>query len=340
MKKTLLLGTVLSAMCISAGAQVFTNAGMETWHNYTATGSSLQLEAPDTWSGTDSLIAAMAPLAGILGIQITPVKHLYKSTGIKHSGETAAEVRSGFIGAAGGNMPGVLVNAQLSVDLVGLIASGSLEDPSAVLNYLSYSNATPITGQVEKVNAWVRMGDASLDDGTVSVFAVKTVAGSNGDSTVFVGTGSITVPAATTTFTEITVPVTYISNEVPERLIVAFSSSDISGDSVHAGNKMYVDDASYTYSSTAIRQPLMSENKMLVYPNPAEGLVYFNLDANERAGDYRLSVSDISGRVVWQEALQQQINAHNVSDWMRGTYFYVLSNTRTGKTEKGKFVVK
>lgn len=338
MKKTLLLSAVLSATFLSAGAQVFTNAGMETWHNFTVTG--LALETPDTWHGTDSLIAAMAPLAGLAGISITPVKQLYKSDAIKHTGNSAAEVRSGFIGAQGGNIPGVLVNAKVSVDLLGLLGSGALEDPSAILEFLSYSEATAVDGVVDNVKAWVRMGDASMDDGTITVFTVKTVAGSSGDSTVFVGTGSLTVPKETTEFTEVTVPVTAVTGDIPQRLIVVFASSDVSGDSVHVGNSMYVDDASFTYSQTSIRQPIMSENKLLVYPNPANGQLYFNLDAGERAADYELSVADVTGRTVLQEKLQQQINEKNVADWVKGSYFYTLTNNRTGKTEKGKFVVR
>ena len=130
---------------------------------------------------------------------------------------------------------------------------------------------------------------------------------------------------------------------IPQKLIVAFMSSNFAGDTIHAGNKMRVDDVSYSYktsSGTAIIQPLMSENNILVYPNPTKNQVYFNLSASVKPTDFNLSVYDINGRLISNEQLKQAVNSKNVSTWSKGTYYYQLNDTKNGKNEKGQFIVE
>jgi hypothetical protein len=335
--KKILLFALATATVFSAGAQTFNNAGFENWHSFTVI--PLQLEAPNTWHGTDSLLAAIAPLASLGGIQIDPQKQLFKSS-TAHSGSFSAEVRSANIGETGGNVPGVFSNAKIGVDIMGLLGSGAINDPSQILQYLSYSEATPVSGQVGSVTAWVKLDDTNQDEAMISVFAVKTVQGSTGDSTAIVGIGTHNVVPGVNQFTEVTVPVVYATNEQPEKLIVAFLSSDYAADSVHEGNAFFVDDVSFTYSSTSIRQPLLSEQQLLVYPNPSTGQVYFNLNATARPEEYSLTIADVTGRIVYTEQLHQQVNNKDMSDWGKGHYFYTLTHTKSGLSEKGKFVLR
>ncbi len=302
----------------------------------------MALESPDNWYGTDSLITAVAPVATAVGYTIIPAKQLFK-TATSHSGQAAAEIRSANVGPDIGTIPGVFSNAKIGIDFMGLITGGDPSDPSSILQYLSYTEATPVTKRVDTVSAWILMDNTNQDPGLITVLAVKTVAGSSGDSTAIVGGGDFEVEPVLNQYTRIAIPVEYMdATTVPEKLIVIFASTDPEVDTVHAGNKMLVDDVAFSYISdgTSIRQPLFSEQVALVYPNPASKTVYFNLNAQERAEDYTLTISDITGRTVLQDRLTQQINDKNVSSWVKGTYFYNLSNTRDGRSARGKFVVE
>ncbi|PSK93043.1 T9SS type A sorting domain-containing protein [Taibaiella chishuiensis] len=343
MKRKLLLGALLASSLFAATdshAQSFTNAGLETWHNFTS--ATLALEAPNNWYGTDSLIAAIAPVAGSFGYSITAAKQLYKSTD-SHSGQFAAEVQSKFVGNTVGNIPGVFSNAKIAIDFIGLVTGGNLSDPAAILQYLSYSQATPITNMVDTVSAWVKLESANLDTAMITVMAVKKVqASGGGDSTAVLGAGEYRILPGTNAYTRVAVPVLYQGSNVPEELIVVFTSSDPMADTVHSGNKLLVDDVAFSYKSngTSIQQPLLAEQVALVYPNPARGTVYFNLNPRERAEEYMLTITDVSGRVVLHEQLKEAVNAKNVKSWAKGAYFYNLGNTRNGRFAKGKFVVE
>jgi len=340
MKRKLLFTAALATTFIATTqAQTFTNASFETWNSYTVSG--LSLEAPTGgWYGVDSLIKAISPIAGLSGITITAQKQLFKST-VAHTGSFSAEVKSAFIGDSVGNVPGIFSNAQIGIDILGALAAGSSAD---LLQFVTFSGGTSVTAQVDTVKAWVQLDHAtSSDTAVVNVSAVKTVPSSSGsDSTAVLGTGTGLIYPGDSTFVQIAVPVIYLDATVPQRLIVTFMSSNFASDTVHSGNDLKVDDVSYTYKAgtSSINQPLLSENRILVYPNPATNQVYFNLSADVKATDYSLSVFDINGRLVSQEQLKQAINVKNVSSWSKGHYFYQLNDMKSGKMEHGKFIVE
>jgi len=348
MKKTLLFITALSGIFTGAHAQ-FTNASFETWHNYSVNttllppSNPIALTAPTGgWSGVDSLIAYAKGAAELIPggtLTIIPQQQLFQSS-LAHSGSSSAEIRSAFIGEDVGNVPGIFANARVNINLLAAMAG----NPEDILNYVSYDGGTAITGQVDTVKAWISLDStASMDEGFITASAVKTVTGSSGDSTVVVGMGTMVVTRGNADFREFVVPLTYTDNTVPQKLIVTFMSSNFAADTVHDGNSMKVDDVSYSYkpgSGTGIRQPLFSESKILVYPNPGRNQVYFNLDATVKPSDYNLSIFDINGRVISSEQLSNAVNLKDVSGWAKGSYFYTLANDKNNTKEQGKFVVE
>lgn len=208
-KKLLLTAMLATGLSGLAQAQSFTNAGFETWHNYSVnTGifppNPIALVAPTGgWSGTDSLVAGVAPFAAIGGINITPQQQLFQSN-VAHSGTSSAEVKSAFIGDDIGNVPGILVNAKINIDLQAAIA-GSPED---ILNYVSYDGGTAVNAQVDTVKAWISLDStASMDEGLITATTVRTVTGSsNQDSTVVVGIGTMIVNRGNAAFREFAIP--------------------------------------------------------------------------------------------------------------------------------------
>ena len=349
MKKTLLLTAVLAGTLASTQAQTFSNAGFETWNNFTvATGftSSVALEAPTTWSGTDSLIAGLTIPALFLGIEIDPVTQLIKSTDA-HSGTYAAEIKTANLGDSLGNVPGALINASVSIDMNAIAGNPDL---SNILNLFTYAGGTPILQRkVETVSAWIKLTDQNNDNASVVITALQKAKTQSGvDTMIAIGGGTqIIANNVSNNYREITVPIAYANpnNTATDTMIVVFSSSAVvtPEDIISDGNTLLVDDVSMTTSEgtgLSIRQPVFADDIALVYPNPAKNMVYFNLNTFQQAQDYRLTITDASGRVILMENLKQQVNEKNVSGWAKGNYFYSLINTKNDKHLNGKFSVE
>jgi hypothetical protein len=341
MKKKILLFAALSGLAASTASAQFINiqsSGMETWHDTTISGmtfTAITLQAPENWHGSDLLVASFADIASLAGMVVAPAQQIFQSSDA-HGGQYAAEIKTEFLGDSVGIMTGAFSNAEFQFDIGALVGGTPIDEA------LGYSGGEPITAQVDSVSAWIKMDANNTDDGAILVQAVKTYQGSNGDSTVAVGEGYFTIPSATTTtYTQFAVPLNYPDpNAVPDHLVVVFTSSSIIGTQT-VDNSMKVDDVSYSYAGpNSIWQPLFSEKKLLVYPVPASTLVYFNLGANEDPSQYHLQISDLQGRLISEKQLTTTVNAENVSKLARGTYFYSLSNLKTGLKEQGKFILK
>ncbi|MFT4061763.1 MAG: T9SS type A sorting domain-containing protein [Edaphocola sp.] len=333
MKKNLLFVASLMT-AIGAQAQSFTNAGFETWESISVGTPSLTLEHPTAWFGSDSLVAAVAPLAALGGYVITPAKQLYQSSDT-HDGDAAALITTVAIGSTVGNAPGVLTNAELGIDL----ASAMQGNVSDLLNYVTYSGGTDVTATVDTVTFWAKAGGTNQDTAFMQVYAYDSIDGIDS----IIGLGGVYITPSVTAYTQFSVPLTYTDTSlVPSKIIVVFVSSLYGGGTTTDGNELYVDDASFTYkagASTSIRQPLLGKT-ILVYPNPVSNRIYFNLNPSVKPSDYTLTVSDVTGKVVRQRQLTTFVNEELVSGWAKGTYFYQLSNVRSNQTEKGKFVVE
>jgi|GEM_PF-597350 len=348
MKKFLLFSAVLLASALGVKAQSVANSGFESWHDFTVqTGiiSSIDLEAPGSWSGSDSLIAGISPFAAIAGIQITPVKQLSKSTDA-HSGTYAASLKTAFLGDSVGNVPCVLINARVSVDIMALVGNPEVSD---VFDLVTYSGGTPVLGRkVDAVNAWVKLTDQNQDDASAIVTALqKSQTGSGADTLIPIGAGSLIIQKGISNdYREISVPVVYADtgNTATDTLIVVFTSSAAADPNAPAtnGNTLLVDDITMSTSdgsgTVSVRQPLLPGDALLVYPNPATDAVYFNLHTALEPGKYTLHITDISGRAVLFRPLREHINKQQVRGWAKGTYFYTLDGE--GKFLKGKFVVR
>lgn len=334
--KVLLLSTaslIMAATSTSQAQTVMTGSDMESWHSILViTSPTLGLTAPKDWHCIDSLVAAIAPLAGIAGVSISPKKMLYKSSDARE-GSFAAEVRTKQItDTLMGTVGGVLSNSEIGINIAQALGGD-------LLSAISYNGGTNITGNnVTKVNAWVKTDSANMDNSSITVLAIK----NSGDSGIVVAQGFLSVPKTTTEYTNLEVNVqTILPGQNPDRLVVLFSSSDMSAaGSQTVDNSLKVDGVTYTLTPTGITKPLFEATNMFVYPNPAQGVINFELNANEKAENYSLTIMDLSGRIISTESLNQQTTVKNISTYASGSYFYNLTNVKNFKMETGKFIVK
>jgi hypothetical protein len=340
MKKILLFAAALTTVVASTQAQTIVNGGFETWQGPSGL---LQLENPGSWYGSDKTLGDYALI--LAGFGVTVEKQLFKSTD-SHSGTYAAEIKTAFLGDTVGNVPGLLLNARINFDLLGVISDPDL---SNFLDHVTYSGGTPLLGKkVDNVKAWVKLTGDQQDQSSVIISAFqKGVTAGNADTMILIGSGTQVIsPNPNNEYVEITVPMTYAnaSNTATDTLIVVFSSSAVISSTTPTtdGNTLKVDDVSMTTSdgTTSIQEPVLRDDIAVVYPNPAQNVIYFNLNAAEKAADYRLTVTDVTGKVMLQEQLKQQINPKQVGQWAKGNYLYSLVNIRNNKSEQGKFTVQ
>lgn len=341
MKKILCAAALLAAIFSTSRAQTIVNGGFETWQGPSG---SLQLENPGSWYGSDKTLSDLGVL--LMAVGVTPEKQLFK-TEDAHSGTYAAELKTAFLGDTVGNVPGLLLNAKLNIDLFAIIAN---PDFSSFFDFVTYTGGTPLLGKkVDNVKAWVKVEGDQQDPGSIIISAFqKGVTASNADTMILIGSGTqVVIPDPTNSYQEVTVAMDYqnANNTATDTLIVAFSSSAVitAATPITDGNTMKVDDVTMTTSdgtTTSIQEPVFRDDIAVVYPNPAETVVYFNLNAAEKPADYMLTITDLSGKVVLREQLKQQINPKPVSGWAQGSYYYSLLNTKNNKSEQGKFVIR
>lgn len=349
--KLKLLASIAGAALLSSGfsfAQTSShdltaNSGMESWSNYSVNYSlippnSISLSIPDSWHGSDSMVAGFATAASLGGIQITPQMQIVQSAD-SHSGQSAVQLFSKNLGSIG-VQPAAFSNGKIDIDIMALLTGGNF-DPSQILNYIQFKGGESVGGQVASISAWMKNGDsAHVNNYGFMALALKQI---TSDSFVVVGQGFQSVAPTLSQYTEVVVNITYPDpNVVPDKLVAVFTSSDLSDTTspVANNNSVLVDDVTYTMANTGIKIPLMSDNEMLVYPVPASDRVFFNLKSDQQPSDYSLRISNIEGRVISEEQLTTQINSKDVSEWAKGVYFYQLNNLKTNRQQSGKFIVK
>ncbi len=343
MKKQLLTAALAVSAFATAQAQTpsFTNNGFETWEEYSPEGAPMvSLDRPTGWYGSDEITGQYSTLL-LLMFGITAEAQLFESADA-HEGTKAARIVSVELNDSLGNIPGVLTNAKISLDFADL--EGEL-DGESLLSALKYSGGTPMYGKkVDTVSAWIKTPASNMDASTIIITAMKksTTAG-GADTFISIGSGAaVLAPDGGTGYRKVAVEMTYGTATVAtDTLVVAFLSSAFTSEMpVTPGNTLMVDDVMVQYSDgvTSITQPLMSENSVAVYPNPANTNIWFNLDAKAKAANYTLSIFDAAGRNVYQKQLTEQVNNIDIAAWATGTYFYQLTNKNTAATSTGTFV--
>jgi len=96
----------------------------------------------------------------------------------------------------------------------------------------------------------------------------------------------------------------------------------------------------YNYGITGLEDEVLEKDKMKVYPNPAQDMVYFEYQ-NLNRGIVKLSIHDLSGRKMAEIVDGDGDGKTNlvVSEFGKGMYFYRLKS-EVGSTYSGKLIKK
>lgn len=320
MKKIITLLSFAAFGALQVQAQL-SNAGMETWRNYTSNATTL--EVPAGWFGGDSAIYA---LSGMFGA--TPQQTLFKETTTVHGGSNAVKLTSAsFNGAI--IVPGMLVNAFPVVDIANL-------NPSNIFGAVTYTGGTVVSQRYLKMTAWVKYAPVGGDYAIAAVQAVLSGQGAGGKDSV-VGSGGLYIQALSN-YTEITVPITYVDpTVVPDKLLISFMSSDLTGESggtAASGSTLYVDDVAIS-TVASVNSVFTRSNLATTFPNPAIDVWDLQSNSND---ELTVNIYNMTGTLVAENTFVKN-SSISVSNLPAGMYFYKLTNVKKQQMQQGKFTV-
>jgi len=152
--------------------------------------------------------------------------------------------------------------------------------------------------------------------------------------------GAVALPATVGTYTQLSVPLTYTVDEVPDLALIDITIiGPVTGPDVHVGSVMFVDDLSFSLE-TGIVNPAAPGLAAKCYPNPASDMMNILLGDNIQ-GESLLKVFDIYGKEVKSMMCANQAGTgafqFSVADLSSGLYFYSV-NRQSGHYT-GKFNV-
>jgi hypothetical protein len=198
--------------------------------------------------------------------------------------------------------------------------------PDSLVGYYKYTQGG--AAEKGKVRAVLHTGHY-YDPEAASSYHPDSSANKIGDALFLTPTANVS------TWTRFAVAFNYTSSATPQYIMINTTSSNDQLTSV-AGSKLWLDDLSVVYSSTAGVNELSNENSADVY-------VYDRtIHVDILSGDHRqkqLLIYDLTGRLVASENLTDDNTAAvDVSKLNSGLYLYQLSGTELLKT--GKLFIK
>lgn len=148
-----------------------------------------------------------------------------------------------------------------------------------------------------------------------------------------VGSGALFVSTSSSNFIQFTVPIEYISGDIPDKCIIEIVIDNTQGGLFHPGSYYIIDDLDFSGATDINHNPLSTipaEFELLQnYPNP------FNPTTTIRyslptAASVRIEIFNITGQLVsvladnFQEAGYHTVN-FDAQDLPSGAYFYKLT---------------
>ncbi len=322
--KKIILSLLACSTLVSANAQNILGQGMESWHNISAGIPPKQVEAPDHWFGADSIVFSVAPFAGIS----SPKAQLTKDTDA-HSGTLAAKLVTKDQGGQLNEVPGVLANAKINIDLNNL-------DPNNPLASLSYDGGTAISQRFDHIGAWIKYQPSGADKAQIIARTVLTGQGAGGEDSV-VAEGDTIIYSALANYTYVEFPLMYDDpNVVPDKLLIIFlSSTNETATSPVDGSTLLVDDVEALQKNTNVRTTLLDNESFNVYPNPAKNTLNISTSVTETIV---WQAYNAAGRKVATQRFTKEAKV-DISSLSSGMYYYNVTDLDGKQIFGGNFSV-
>ena len=95
----------------------------------------------------------------------------------------------------------------------------------------------------------------------------------------------------------------------------------------------------FTDSIAGIEDHLIQHNSISVFPNPASEYIDLQLKGNDDSNDKYLYIFNMNGRLIHEQALDNQQTRIDVQSYHSGTYLYSVFDRKSHQSKSGKFIV-
>lgn len=299
-------GTKLFALIVTTGLWLGAqaqeqpiNGGMENWLQKTS--NSITFQEPQGWFSLNLLALVNYPQ--------TTVK-----TGDAHNGTSAVllETKSGTMS----NIPGLLTtNLILTEQWEPVMERNLIPFTSRPVSLKFFFKAYPMNGDTNAMTLLLtRWNTTTLQRDTVG----------------YADWGNY---QTVNQYVQAEVTINYRSNYTPDSLAILFSSS-INGFDPVVGSKLYLDDISFSYQHTSVKQ-ISAAQLIKIYPNPAKES--FNIYAEKKVD--LIELYNVKAEVVKSvKAETAEINV-DCEGLKEGVYIVVLHHSDKSNT-KHRIVIK
>ncbi|GAB3837440.1 T9SS type A sorting domain-containing protein [Hymenobacter jeollabukensis] len=312
MKRLLLSLALLAGAATAALAQSapVPNGGFETWTGAGAT------ERPQNWQNTDDLLQAAFPIPITVGA-------VTKTTDA-HGGNFAARLETKVINLFSTPIlyPGMLI---LGNRISTSTSPGGTTDGAGM----------PFTSRPQALQCHYKLTGSNIanDSASVLVFLTRRV---NGRSTIL-ALGEAYLLQEKTSYTQLQVPLQYISNQAPDSIhIIAFSGA-LDDSNLTAGNVLTIDDFTTVGSAVTAARDAQRSPELAAFPNPSPDGI-FTLDARRDAALLRapFTVTDALGRTVLRQGSSTSTAPRRIdlSGQPAGVYVLRLSGPQGAVTRR------
>ncbi len=299
MKKIIVICAFLFCVILSNNAQP--NPSFENWV------TAFNYEVPESWQTLNFLQFTLPP---------NPLS-VTKAVGIDvHSGNYALKLKT--IQITTNPAPQVLD------DTMGLIFTGLIN-----ISPVYYKQGFPYTSRPEKLTFWFKYLPVGADTGGVRIQLKKYY----DSATHIVGQGEVAFNQ-TLAYTQMTLDITYNSNDIPDSCTIFFASSK-DKDDARVGSVLYIDDVEFS-GWVGIDENQKSAEKVTVFPNPAKDNITFELKIE---GAKNIRINDITGKNIAIFPINNSSVNINTTAYQQGVYLYEITDRNNGLLTKGKFNV-
>lgn len=184
----------------------------------------------------------------------------------------------------------------------------------------------PYSLRPDSLTGWYKCDPQGADYGFVD-FSLLNAAGTD-----TVGFAHFQTPnAAVNTYTYFSVPVVYYNANTPALSRCVMSSS--AGFTSVLNSVLIVDDVDLVFNPDGIREPVFG-NANVIYKATSGKLI---VNSEKKA---KLSVIDISGKMVLNTSVNEGNSEYTLSDLTAGVYAFILTDDSAAKISSGKFIIQ
>lgn len=293
MKKQVLLFAVLFLTAFVGQAQIV-NGDFENW---VANGQNCQ--GPESW-GT---------INGSTGI--VNVCTVEKETSDVHGGSAALKLST----------QQVVIPPVINEIAPGICTNGTVNTQTEMVE-----GGDAFTAQPAAISFWYKAAPVNQDEYSFSALLIDEVSGDT------VGYAEASDTAIVSTYTELVVPINYVSGIPPTLLQIVFLPSNSANPQI--GSVLWVDDVTTVGDVAGISE---AESSLIeTYPNPVESEATFILGNQKNA---YVSLYNILGMKVMEQQLSASQNRIQLSHLANGTYVWQLTSLDGSPLKTGKLLL-